>query len=351
MKQSEILNSNSCLDFRASNTQYCQFHNSDSDGIGFCKKPNYFRCEGKMVEENIKQKIELKKYISQSQKKDFHLCKRLYYLKHIEGYSLKQEHLSNAVKIGQLWDKVEQVVFGQATMDDVGDIIEIFEIDWFDVVKVKALWKVKEKLIDPDTRCVCQKTIEATVDIPDLNSIDGTLRQLNIKGILDRAYPNYFVESKLTTRPTFYSEPYPATVQIGTYFMLDKTLSHCIMELTRPPELRPKDYENSEEYGERCYKDIISKPSRYFIGYNRENNSFGITLYRSEFDLDELEFSYAMILHQLNDMKQIGFESFYKEHSTCNNVYGRKCEFLPICEADNTISPELFLKHGEVILT
>lgn len=86
--------------------------------------------------------------------------------------------------------------------------------------------------------------------------------------------------------------------------------------------------EDSESYLNRIYQDIISRPSHYFLGFNRDNRTFGKKFWRSEFPLEEIKHDYHMIT---KDIKRATAENaFYQNFMAC---YGpSQCNYLPICE-------------------
>jgi hypothetical protein len=157
-----------------------------------------------------------------------------------------------------------------------------------------------------------------------------------IKGFYDRKYPTFFEEDKLSSRPDHYLDTYFIHSQCGTYFLADPSLEYCTMKVVRVPDLKStgknKD-EDDEAYYRRCYEDVISRPSHYFIGYDRAKHTYGRKFYRSEFNLDEIRNRYeiaAIEIQQARDWQREGLDGYYRDDKACQQIWG-PCDLLPIC--------------------
>jgi hypothetical protein len=99
--------------------------------------------------------------------------------------------------------------------------------------------------------------------------------------------------------------------------------------------------ESSDQYEDRCYSDIISRPSYYFLGWDRKTRNFGHRFYRSEFDLDEIHSTYRFVTQEIEETIQRG--SWYPNNLACH-VPG-PCQYLPI-KKSGVVSEEIFTRKG-----
>ncbi len=326
---------------------------------GYCKQPKAFRCVA-----DVCRIIPL----SHSSVSDFCTCHYLYYLKKILGIEIRPPFLSSALKAGTLWDATKQLHLGKK--QSLRDIINKYEIDDYTVAKVKAIYSAYKYLeIEVDPGYELQAKIDMTYDIilppsqfvPSITVGDNHAKEvvnlwkeaknqaederkwifpLKITGFYDRKYQGYFCEDKLSSRVEYYTEVYPLTSQIGTYFLADPNLEHVIMEVIQMPqqkilkETKKRTQEESpDQLYDRVYNEILSRPSNYFIGYNREAKRYGKKFFRGEFPLAEIENSYKQIVIELLSARWTN--NFYKNRKNCNFIYGRPCEYLPICTNGN----------------
>ncbi len=279
--------------------------------------------------------------LSYSSVTDFLACKRLYWLKHIKGISVKDSAKSPELKMGVLWDTCVGVLLGQIDKARISDIINVCEIDGRSVAKVKALYRAFKKLdIGLDPICKFQSEFIHPFQYRD------TKIYYAIKGILDRYYPteNYFAETKLTSKPNFYLQLFNIIPQCGIYFLSDPRLQYVVMEVTRQPDLKSMGKfadEDDTSYEERCFKDILSRPAYYFLGYNHDTKTFGKKYYRTEFPLEEIKKRLSDIFYEITDC---GYrDAFYKNFRACYSPF--QCEYLPVCQFD-TWSEEVFYIKG-----
>jgi hypothetical protein len=165
---------------------------------------------------------------------------------------------------------------------------------------------------------------------------------LAVTGYYDRKYGNYFVENKLSGRPDHYLDLFYLQSQNGTYFLADPSLEYCIMEITRTPDQKElkKTPETPEVFTERCFQDILSRPSHYFIGYDKKTHRYGKKFFRAEFNLDEIKDRYLFIFKEIFDAWV--HDGWYKSDRSCAQVLpGIPCDMLPICRY-NTMSETVF---------
>ncbi len=363
-----LLNTSMCTAFQPSfDNKECDFYqyaeNSKMEIIhgecGFCKRPNSYRCVA-----DICRTIPL----SHSSVSDFLTCHYLYYLKKILGIQLRPPFYSSALKAGQLWDTIKQKHLG--AKKNIQECIDKYEIDPYTVAKVRAIYHAYKELeitVDPDYELQAKVDLKFDIVIPpsaflpnvtvgkevinlwreraELTDDERTWTfPLYVTGFYDRKYNNYFTEDKLSGRPEFYLDPFLIASQAGTYLMADKNLEFLLMEIVQMPqqkELKSKgNGESPHEMYERCYSDILSRPSKYFIGYNRETHKYGRKYFRREFPLDAIESRYRQIIIEILSCRWSN--NFYKNFKACNNLFpGISCEMLPICK-NNNMSETIF---------
>jgi len=369
-----LLSTNLCKKFQPSfDNLECDYYIPATDAnfepihgeCGYCKQPKAFRCVA-----DVCRIIPL----SHSSVSDFCTCHYLYYLKKILGIEVRPPFLSSALKAGVLWDATKQLHLGKK--QSLRDIINKYEIDDYTVAKVKAIYSAYKYLeIEVDPGYELQAKIDMTYDIilppsqfvPSITVGDNHAKEvvnlwkeandqaederkwifpLKITGFYDRKYSNYFTEDKLSGRPEYYTEVYPLTSQIGTYFLADPNLEHVIMEVVQFPgqkilkETKKRtEAETPDQLYERVYHEILSRPSNYFIGFNRETKRYGKKFFRNEFPLAEIVDSYPQIIIEILSCRWSN--NWYKNRKACNNQYGKVCSHLPICENQN-VSENMF---------
>lgn len=319
---------------------------------GFCKLPNAYRCIA-----DITRIIPL----SHSSIETFCTCHYLYYLTRILGIEIRPSFLSTPLKAGQLWDQTKQRQLGNEKIN-IKDTINQYEIDPITVSKVKAIfhaYKELELTVEPNYTLQAPIDFQYNITLPPSSFIPSItvgkeainlwrdrLDQsedertwtfpLSISGFYDRKYPSYFTEDKLSGRPEFYLDPFYIQSQMGTYFLADPELECVIMEVVQFPQQR--EYKKKEETPDQIYKrvfdDILSRPSKYFIGYNREKKMYGKKYFRGEFNLQAIESRYKQVIIEILACRWTG--NFYRNFRACNNVLpGIACDFQKVCRNEN----------------
>jgi hypothetical protein len=300
----------------------CLYRIDDHDNAGFCKRPEYYRC--------VKEAGFMSIPLSYSSVNNFLTCPMMYYLKDIRGVVVRPSAMGSAVKMGALWDRAKQKLLGAKI--DLGAVIEEYEIKDMDIAKVKAINRAYKELgirVDPEF------ALQATFN----NEIvaDGLYKEhkvpVLVKGFYDRKYRNYFTEDKLSSRPDNYLDIFFIQSQVGAYFLADPSLEHCIMEIVRTPGLmltgKFKD-ETAEAHEERTFQDIISRPSYYFLGFDREKKRYGKVYYRNEFDLGGIRDRFRIISVLVRDCQ--AFDGWYKNDRACGAILpGIPCDMKAIC--------------------
>jgi hypothetical protein len=252
-----------------------------------------------------------------------------YFYNHIIGVTRKPHKTSEPIKLGRIWDQfIEDVHNGKPSKNNVMESLESLDVNQDNRQKLIALCRAYIEFVTPDKAGLlsCQYEFNYLIN-----------NRLVVNGKLDRAYDNYIVETKLSSKPDFYTKLHNIHSQISTYFIANPDFEYCIMEVTRLPQHRIKPDESMETFQDRIYGDILSRPSNYFLKYNRKSKTFGVKFWRSEFDLDETKRTDSIL--SMDIRRCIDNDDWYKNFLSCHNP--GDCEYLPICETGN-ISEMLF---------
>uniref|UniRef100_A0A6H1ZH90 PD-(D/E)XK nuclease superfamily protein n=1 Tax=viral metagenome TaxID=1070528 RepID=A0A6H1ZH90_9ZZZZ len=310
----------------------CLYRIDDLDNAGFCKRPEYYRC--------IKEAGVMSVPLSYSSVSDFLTCPMLYYLKAIRGIVMKPSAMGSAVKMGALWDRAKQNLLGKSV--NMGEVVEEYEIKDMDIAKVKAVNRAYKELgIKVDQPCVLQAEFNNEI------VADGLYAEhkipVKVKGFYDRKYKNYFAEDKLSGRPDNYLDIFFIQSQIGAYFLADPSLEYCIMEIVRTPDLKSTGRfkeESAGEHEDRTFSDILSRPSFYFIGYDREKKCYGKKFFRNEFDLAGIRDRFRIVSIMIKDCA--AFDGWYKNDRACGAILpGIPCDMKGVCRY-NTMSETMY---------
>ena len=366
-----LLDTSLCSNFEPSfSKQECQYYEYPEDenmniisGVcGYCKRPDAYMCVA-----DVTRHIPL----SHSSVGDFLTCHYLYYLKKILGIEVIPKFFGTPLKAGKLWDILKQKHLGGIV--EIAKTIEEYEIPPMVVAKVRALYHAyKELEIVSDDGFELQAAVDMSYDIAlspssfvptiDVNNekvslwacdfryhpidehrVDDYLWHfpLKIRGFYDRKYSGYFCEDKLTNRPSFYLDPFYIQSQMGTYFLADPELEYVIMEVVQFPQQKEnkKKEETPDGMYKRVYSDILSKPSNYFIGFDRTKKKYGKKFFRGEFDLEEIKRRYEQVVLEILSARYNN--NFYKNFKACGNTYGHPCEYQKICMNGN-VSENMF---------
>ena len=280
--------------------------------------------------------------LSHSSRENFIRCRQAFYLSRIKHVSIRDSMLPLPVKLGAIWDKyMESRYLGVKFMDKFWILVDEYDIESdMDIAKIYGLIEAHRKLeMEPyyETRDGgifrgCQHKFEI-VENGDFSVI----------GYIDRVYSDHIVETKLTARPEFYFIIHNITSQIGTYFLSSPEYKYAVVESTRVPGLRTGSgkysNESPEAYRFRVVGEILSKPSYYFLGFNRETRTFGKKFWRNEFNMEELKQDYFYVNKEIQRALEDGEGAFYKNRKACY-VPG-PCFYLPICDT-GCVSESIF---------
>lgn len=329
---------------RGENPAGCiNYIDSEPGSCGLCKLPSRFLCI-----------VDLEKHlptISHSARKTFARCRQAYYFNYVCGISPKRTESSTPIKLGSIWSMFVNSRYNDGIvprlqktsskdMPFVGkkfksvfwDICASYELDEYDSAKIYAV-------------CKAFMTLKMSIDLNGFEAFEKEFHIVTesaiIRGFIDLSYYDHFVECKHTKNPEFYHTIHNITSQVATYFLSNPEYEYCLIQAVKTPSLRPNikklSSESPDKYLERCYDAIISRPSEYFPGYNRESKTFGKKFYRAEFPLKQIEKDYSDINRDIR--RAAAEEAFYQNWDAC--YCPGPCDFLPVCK-NGVASEELF---------
>ena len=318
----------------------------DPGGVGVCKLPTTYLC--------IRDLNHILPAISHSSRNLFVHCRQAYYFHYIEGISVKKVRGSIPLKLGSIWGLFIQSRYNNGIIPETKkmgtdkqfagkkfkavfwDIANEYQLDEFSAAKLYAL-------------CKAFIILKVKVNLEDFDSVEKEFYiqdpQAIIHGFIDIAYSDHFVECKLSGSPDRFHSIMNIENQVGTYLLSNPDYEYCIIEAAKVPGLKAKketlkaDGESPEAYGNRVCAHIISKPSEFFPGFNRDTKAFGKKFYRSEFNLDEIHNDYKKMNRDI--LFAVKDNSFYQSKLCFPYGDGYPCDYLPICQ-NKVVSSELF---------
>lgn len=301
----------------------CLFYirSTNSGGPGFCKQKTRFFCT-----ESMKHKLPSFSYSSVT---DFIHCKMRYFYRVIQALQVKSQHLPEAIKFGRAWDS-----FTRSQFEDGYDhlsVIQQLQMSPEQTARISALMRAYVELEIKNNRddgfLGCQYKISVPLGV-----------KFNITGFIDRAYEDYIVETKTSSNPDFYLQKENIQYQLSTYFLQNEGWDYAILEVVRIPRFG-KSEEDPEKIEQKAYSDILSRPSHYFIGWNRQEKTYGKKFWRSEFDLDQTFKMYNLVY---KDLRQTVIDnSWYPNKLACH--VPAPCLYLPI-ERTRVVSEEIYVQ-------
>lgn len=237
---------------------------------------------------------------------------------------MKCEMLPEQVKAGIIWDAYQNSLHrGERFQSRFWELVDEYDLADGTVGRLYALIKASRTIgiaVNRDGLVACQSSFELVAG------------NVTVTGIVGRAYTDHFVEAKLSGRPDFHHRIHNITSQVATYFLSDERYEYCIIEAVRLPQLRTGYGKYSSEdpttYMERLHGDILSRPSSYFSGFNRDDRTFGKRFWRNEFPLDQIREDYEKINRDIQ--RAIEEDAFYPNYSACH--VPSSCFYLPVCE-------------------
>ena len=279
--------------------------------------------------------------LSHSSRELFIKCRKAFYLNRIKRIRTKGEMLALPVKLGIIWDQYVQSRFNQQKFQDTfWKLADEYQLDDVSVSKIYGIIQAHRMLeIDPDyenedgERFIgCQKRFELQYD------------GYRVVGYIDREYTDHVVETKFTARPDFYFQIHNITSQIGSYFLSNENYKYAIIEAVRVPDIKTgkRKYadEDLDSYRNRVKGEILSKPSHYFVGFDRDKGTYGKKFWRNEFDLESLEQVYQEVWNEIKQCLEANSEAkWWQNRKAC--YCPAPCEYLPICDT-GVVSEEIF---------
>ena len=295
---------------------------------GFCGLQDYFRCI-----EACKKKLAPLSYSSLI---DFIHCRLRYKHRKIDGIEIRPAHLSEAMKIGMAWDTFCNTQFSLELK--LFDTIQSLQLSPLQMAKYSALVRAFNDLeVDLDMKDLLGAQYEIGVPVGDTC----------ITGFVDRAYRDHITEVKLSGRPDFYWQRENLYYQLGTPFMTDERWKYADVQITRVPQLRTGhgrlSDESPDQYEDRIYSDILSRPAHYFIGWDRKTRTYGVRFYRSEFDLDQIFRTYVHVMDEIKDCCRR--DAWYPNHLACH--VPAPCQYLPN-KKSGVVSEEIYKRKGVI---
>lgn len=315
-----------CDKIMPDDNKFC-FHyipTNDIGSSGTCTLSSMFRCPVEMYNSAVK--------ISNSSLGSYMTCNKLYYFHKVLGLNTYEFEKSNPLKMGTLIDKIVECKYsedGGKPNDKLADEIKNYpvkaQMDSKAVSKVNAIKDALYEYITFDTDNFIGNQCEFNYHILDIDCHDAI-----ITGKYDALYTDHFAELKFTSRPDSYLNPFNIKAQIGTYFLADEKLKYVDMMVIQVPAQVYGKKDTEDGYYKRIYDDVISNPSKYFMGFNRADRTFGKRYYRDEFDLDEILKRYRIVIAEIRHKYES--DSWYCNEKSCN-MYGSSCEYKSICES------------------
>lgn len=278
----------------------------DKLGCGFCSVSKQFRCT-----EDLKTK---QPPLSYSAVDAWLRCKMYYKFFYLMGIRQKPQYVSDALKMGSVWDAIQNYEGGVGTNEDIKNVISMYELSDVQVSIISALWQAFKDLEIKVPSGESQRKFH-------LHLYDNV-----ITGVTDHAMVDGFKERKLSTSPDYYLKIENIHTQCGTYFLSCPEWEYVDMEVTQLPQLRMTKRESIEDFERRVYGDVISRPSHYFQGFNRDTRTYGKRFYRNEFDLDYISKMYQYIFREIRETIDRG--SWYRNDRNCLSPF--QCMYLDI---------------------
>ncbi len=343
----------------------CHHYIPEENDAGFCKLDSQFRCP-----EGIKLNA---LRLSHSTIQDIMRCKRYAWLRHVKGLEVRPHRVSYQIKMGSLHDIFQDSLYGMAQFKEnpkwlagalnlqpderiikqyyntkIRDYIYKAQVDEVSVAKVKAVYRAFKFFMDEE---LLELRLDGLAGMQK-HFLYHLTDEFIIHGYTDRLYNEYFIENKFVSSRQYYDTPWAVSSQVGTYFLAYPDIDYMYMEIIQAPQFKlikkgkkRKYDETIKEYEDRTFNDVISRPSHYFVGFDRNEKTYGLKMYRNEFDLDEIENRYRCLTRET--MERANRCWWYKENGTACYMYGQDCEFKIICKTGGHISMERFQYRDE----
>ena len=242
--------------------------------------------------------------ISSTKVKTYKACKRLYYLKYVEGLEYTQPI-----------DVLEQGKSYHSIIEDLNKTGFLIFNDNVDP-KIRAMAEAYRHYIYPQFKC---KAVEEWFEFP--LGAEHTL-----VGRFDAvAEDGCVVEHKTTSADI--DDEYIYNLQWDEQipnYMLASGKNEMYYTVCKKPTIRQKQNETDEEFLARCIT---------WYDEDTEHKIRVIKVTRSEKEIEEHRLNLRSICYEMTRDEFIGknvSRQFYRNPSHCT-CYGRRCEFAPIC--------------------
>jgi hypothetical protein len=255
-------------------------------------------------------------------------CPKMFFFSNILGLQVKSEYCSDPIKIGNAIDGY----ITQGIVPNNGSVQ--FEYLW--EAKAYAIYEAFNALIGRE-----QVDYSYQGQKEFYYQEDGYPR---IHGFIDLHAndSSQFIELKVGKNPKFYTNPFFMRSQLGTYFLSNPKYKKGIVWAIKVPQLmRTKQYKDESlgDYKDRCVRVMVSHPNDYFPGYDADSKTFGVTFYRTAYDIDEninqyemglegLKNRYRMISWQIQKCAEM--EYWYANGNSCLHPF--ECNYKRVCE-------------------
>ena len=278
--------------------------------------------------------------ISPSGYTSFCHCRQAWYFSYIKELSLRKRHLPLPIKLGAIWDSFQTSIYNSThfTPKDLMDACDAYDLDDYSAAKLFALVRGWHKMgfeIDVTGAKTQAEFHMGGFDYPNDNFC--------FHGFVDVLYPTYFIENKLSGSPDRFRSPFNTYDQLGIYFLAHPACDHAIIRAVRAPQLKPKKLEDTEAFRDRIFADILSRPSFYFMGYDRKAATFGIKFWRSEYDFNMLARDFGNVHADMTACRADN-TLCYQDKLSCN--VPTQCMYLPICQTGG-VNGDLYMVKGE----
>lgn len=294
-------------------------HLIKGDDRDFCKRSSQFLCL-----DTLDNKIPV---MSHSSRMSWTRCRYKYYLSNIMGIK-SRDHMKGApLKIGTVIDRFCEYRYQlKPFKEEFKRLTHDMNMSDVEIAKCYAIIKASHDL---------EAQLE-TGGKPQYE-VRYETETCKVKGFIDCKFNDHADEIKTSTRPDFYRQPFNLKSQLSTYFLGNESIKYFSVKIIRVPTLRyNQDKESIDDYQDRLYSSIISRPSYYFIGWKKLARTWGIKFHRSEYDMDDIRDDYEKVSRDI--VQAAKDDSFYQSF---NCYCPGECEYLPICKTGG-VSEEIY---------
>ncbi len=293
---------------------------------GLCGRKDMFRC--------IEYIERFEPRLSHSGITNFLRCPLNYYYSNVKGLQVREELLSDPIKIGNAVDDyVTNILLGgkrtKKTIFLDGDITCMWE------AKAVAIIKAFKRLINTD------KVRELYTGQKEfLIQNDG---QPHVKGFIDLHAKDgkKFIELKTGKNPSYYLNLFYIRPKLAAYFMSLDTYETGTIWAIRVPDLkRMKQFKNESfpDHAARCERVMMAEPTHYFPGYNGKTRNFGVRFGRAEIDLKSTVADYRIIA----DYIKLAAKKNVWVQNGAGCLHPFKCDYFVVCENNGRVSEDIF---------